>query len=182
VIVTDNLKSYGAAKRERLPRAEHRHLQYLHHERRIRINRPVTGSSGGNSSIPWLGAAFPLGQGSHRAALAPASASLFRASIPSRAGKTMPAQAGDLGPSAGRLKGGKGETSQPSLWWLQRIDSLMLRLETYPQHGGTRPNNSRLPKGSRPLVNAAARLPAKSFTLYSPSPNASSPAAIRVNK
>lgn len=112
VIVTDKLKSYGAAKGESLPRVEQRQHRYLnnraensHQPTRQRERRRQRFKS--PRSCPTV----PLRPWSHPAALPPTSSPILRTCLPSRNGKQIPPLAGHRGHGAGGLREERGETT-----------------------------------------------------------------------
>jgi putative transposase len=62
VIVTDKLKSYAAAKREILPKTEHRQSRYLNNRWRFRTNQhdDKNGRCSGSSRRAKHSASYPL--------------------------------------------------------------------------------------------------------------------------
>ena len=126
VIVTDKLKSYGAAKREILPGVEHRQHRYLnnraensHQPTRQRERRMQRFKSPGHAqrfSPPMVPSpTFPS-----------AAASVCRARLSSRDGEQIPDLAGDHDSSPGRLREERGETASPLPWYCIRANKLTM--------------------------------------------------------
>jgi len=114
VIVTDKLKSYGAAKRELLPGGGTSATPVSQQSGgELPPTDPSAGAAYATVQIPGPCATIPLCLWSHRAALPPAPTSIFRSRIPSRAKKKIPDLAGDHDSSPGRLKEERSETPLP---------------------------------------------------------------------
>ena len=105
VIITDKLKSYGAAKREILPGVEHRQHRYLNNRaenshqptrqrerrmQRFQVSRPRP--------------TVPLRLWSHLSTLPSAPSSVCGVRVPSRIAETLPDLARDHCPAHGRLR------------------------------------------------------------------------------
>jgi putative transposase len=91
VIITDKLKSYGAAKREILPGVEHRQHRYLNnraensHQPTRQRERRMQGFK-----VCWACATLPRSIWADCSTLPPSAPSVFRARIPSRNAEKMP--------------------------------------------------------------------------------------------
>lgn len=108
VIVTDKLKSYGAAKRELLPGVEHRQHRYLNN-RAENSHQPTapTGAAHATVQVPGPRSTVSLRLRSYRPTFSSTAASVFRSRISSRATNQIPGLAGNYDSSPGCLKGVK---------------------------------------------------------------------------
>jgi len=103
VLITDKLKSYGAAKRELLPSVEHRQHRYLNN-RAENSHQPTHQRERRMQRFPGPRPAFPRGLWSHCAALSPPPASVFRSRVSSGDEEKIPDLAGNHGHGTGRIR------------------------------------------------------------------------------
>jgi putative transposase len=105
VIITDKLKSYGAAKQELLPGVDHRQHRYLNN-RAENSHQPTPPAGAAHAGIQVAGtrAAVPLRLWSHRPTLPSATASLVGVGLPARDAATISHLAGPHEPPYRRIR------------------------------------------------------------------------------
>src|SRR5262252_3635678 len=115
VIITDKLKSYGAAKREILPGVEHRQSRYLNNrcENSHRPTRQRERRMQGFKSAGQCPALF-VGVWPYCPTLPPQTASAVRVGVPRRDEKSLRELGRNYRDGAGRLKGGQDRGEAPT--------------------------------------------------------------------
>src|SRR5215208_1095647 len=104
VIVTEKLKSYGAAKPEILPSVEHRQPRSLNIERGTRTNQRISESDPCNGLNPRATPSVFSGLWSHLPTFPPATPSVCCSCLSSRAEDQIPDLAGNHGHGIGRIR------------------------------------------------------------------------------
>jgi len=131
VIVTDKLKSYGAAKREILPRDPSRGgtspASVSQQSRRELASADATaGAAYARVQVPRLCPTVPLGPRSHPATLPPTSSPILRACIPSRNGEKIPDLAGHHDHGTSCIRDERGESASLLSWYCVRANKLTM--------------------------------------------------------